>query len=608
MPLPPTPHGLPHDFFIPETQFRAWKMANTLAGVPVRDWVKPDVLCNRVLECCPHATTATTAYNHILSTLTKISKKVFDSSLKLYCDRVQAYLAKAPVKDDFAMQWKHSLERAQLRRELNQEESTSSIKADLLGQKLVGNMLSKRLEDPQQPVEETREPIDDQPHSEEAQPHSEDDQLHIVDQQHQQSIEKGKQLIEKGNQPVDKGKQPIDDDQQPIDDGQQPIDNGQQPIDAQQTSLEPISTILARAGEKLRLRETNGDQLSRLDRKIMTACLSSMLDFIERGQHSLFGDRWKGMEDSFKTQFPMAEPALPPQLKQAWEKVVELCHEQNAADARAYVAAEIDKNRDKEAIVGLELIQQLLIAYRRHHHLLDPFRLTAPAEYDLAFKLWLPLFDCLFADETFMSTRISETVNVYTAAQKQNMYANSSRAPIAFKIDIRFILTDRNGRQEIDMCAVEAAKNCANDNKIMDDHSKLLREGKDILDRLFAVVVEKEAAADMQGFIIQLGSTQGQISTIHLSKDDDIYVAIPRHRLLFPGSTASIRRFEPTLAALLHLRRHMRTMARIIKEQQELIQDKRNSLGTSHGRPAPTLIAHPFKKKMRPTWYTPPHQ
>ncbi|KAG0172305.1 hypothetical protein DFQ30_010717 [Apophysomyces sp. BC1015] len=96
------------------------------------------------------------------------------------------------------------------------------------------------------------------------------------------------------------------------------------------------------------------------------------------------------MQQHFLNKYCMIkEPKLPKSVHAAWGQVVHLCEERNEVEARSFVAKELDKHRDEEVIIGLETIQQLLIAFRRYHQLLDPFRISPPPEYDLAFKLWL---------------------------------------------------------------------------------------------------------------------------------------------------------------------------------------------------------------------------
>ncbi|KAL4208037.1 hypothetical protein AB4K20DRAFT_1988113 [Rhizopus microsporus] len=95
-------------------------------------------------------------------------------------------------------------------------------------------------------------------------------------------------------------------------------------------------------------------------------------------------------------------------VKAAWEQVVHLYENRNEMEARSFIAKGIDQHRDLEVIIGFKTIQQLLIAFRRYHQLLNPLHIKPPPEYDIAFKLWLPIFDCIFVEDPLLATRIAE--------------------------------------------------------------------------------------------------------------------------------------------------------------------------------------------------------
>ncbi|KAG0162563.1 hypothetical protein DFQ28_001081 [Apophysomyces sp. BC1034] len=114
---------------------------------------------------------------------------------------------------------------------------------------------------------------------------------------------------------------------------------------------------------------------------------------------------------------------------------------------------------------------------------------------------------------------IMETTNEYTAAQKRLTYKqqDSAHKAIAFKIDFRLFHHCCHSGKRIDIAKVESAKPGSND-KVTLDHAKLLREGKDALDRLLQAVMEQCVAYAMKAFVIQLDGFQGQMSSIHLDQ------------------------------------------------------------------------------------------
>ncbi|KAI9490660.1 hypothetical protein BDB00DRAFT_875120 [Zychaea mexicana] len=98
--------------------------------------------------------------------------------------------------------------------------------------------------------------------------------------------------------------------------------------------------------------------------------------------------------------------------------------------------------------------------------------------------------------------------------------------------------------------------------------AKLLRERKDILDKLLDTSFEQHAANAMMGIVIQLDGFQGAVSSIHLDQDG----------LCTRGVHA------------------------IISNQMDLCKDKRDSLGSSHACPATEIPPHDLTKRQRATW------
>ncbi|KAG0167893.1 hypothetical protein DFQ30_005534 [Apophysomyces sp. BC1015] len=154
---------------------------------------------------------------------------------------------------------------------------------------------------------------------------------------------------------------------------------------------------------------------------------------------------------------------------------------------------------DKDSMTGLRLVASLTI----HRTMLDPLRRIPPTEYDVAFQLWLPLFDRLFPG-TCISTRIAETSNEFTAINKRAMCSKGHHHPVAFKIGIRFVHHCHHTSTMIDIAAAETACDSSPCDKTINDNAKLLREGEDILDKLLNTSLEQHAANAMKGVVIQL--------------------------------------------------------------------------------------------------------
>ncbi|KAG0166869.1 hypothetical protein DFQ29_000762, partial [Apophysomyces sp. BC1021] len=137
--------------------------------------------------------------------------------------------------------------------------------------------------------------------------------------------------------------------------------------------------------------------------------------------------------------------------------------------------------------------------------------------------------------QVYKSLAPRKTTNEYTAAQKRLTYKqqDSAHKAIAFKIDFRLFHHCCHSGKRIDIAKVESAKPGSND-KVTLDHAKLLREGKDALDRLLQAVMEQCVAYAMKAFVIQLDGFQGQMSSIHL---DQLYCKILQNATLVFGKT-----------------------------------------------------------------------
>ncbi|ORX51667.1 hypothetical protein DM01DRAFT_1375387 [Hesseltinella vesiculosa] len=161
------------------------------------------------------------------------------------------------------------------------------------------------------------------------------------------------------------------------------------------------------------------------------------------------------------------------------------------------------------------------------------------------------------------SSSDSETMNPYSSDMKRQQYPQATNVS-SFKIDFRIIFSHHHHHKHIDLVAGEAARGI-DEQKLKLDHSKVTREAKEVLDRLILSSISGESP--QKGIAIQLMGLQGEISAVHLD-DSGLYVALPRARLSFPQSVASVKRFLPTLKALLTLRRDLESMAMLRPRSQ----------------------------------------
>lgn len=129
-------------------------------------------------------------------------------------------------------------------------------------------------------------------------------------------------------------------------------------------------------------------------------------------------------------------------------------------------------------------------------------------------------------------TKPDESISQYSQAEKQLQYVNEKHIK-AFKVDIRFFY-DFNGN-EYDVGAGEAAKEAIDEAKILSDKSKLLREGKDVLDRMLNTVIPEDDAKKTIGHPIQIKGLCAQVISVYLNPTR-LYIAKPLFKIYFPAS------------------------------------------------------------------------
>ncbi|KAG1538681.1 hypothetical protein G6F49_012527 [Rhizopus delemar] len=580
--MPPQPHGLPHEFVFDKKQLEGYKTNQILADIRVDKWGDFDIVCSSINQHFPdvEASKAISLFKH---SLRSINKNTTSMPMQLYTDRLITFLDEKPTKDRFLSAYSRVMDKMAIQSTVDHAKAKNELKADLVGTLLVEDALDKQAQNAMggNTISSSSASLStDADH-----PPSDDNNANDVIRKDAIEITSSDNIAHS------------------------PEDYNDCPDEC--ADIITTKSTIEKAAIEIHKRYTQGGLISSAERSIMSSGLSGILDFVnanEDGQRLLFGaPQWMEMhaqyEHKFKETFTFARPS---HLDEALTHIIHLCERSKEAAARVYLTKFMEANDvDEDSMMGLGLVLQLFDSLTIHRTMLDPLRRIQPTEYDVTFKLWLPLFDRLFAG-TYISTRIAETSNTFTAINKRAMYANSHHHPIAFKIDIRFVHNCHHTSKMIDVAAAEAALDGSANDKIINDNAKLLREGKDILDKLLNASLEQHAANAMMGIVIQLDGFQGAVSSIHLDQDG-LYVALPRQRLQYPRSIASLRRFSDTMDALLALKNQLCSISTIISSQMDLCKDKRASLGSKHARPATAIPPHHLTKKQRATWYSPPH-
>jgi hypothetical protein len=139
-----------------------------------------------------------------------------------------------------------------------------------------------------------------------------------------------------------------------------------------------------------------------------------------------------------------------------------------------------------------------------------------------------------------------ETINAYTTKKKKKIRYHDHDKIKGFKIDVRLLLDYH--KQEIDLCAGVVAINAFDNDKVMYDRSKVIREAKEICDHHIEVGLRSGSV----GWGIQVCGLEMRIVSVSMSRDD-LYVAVCQGMLYFPQNIHELQNFIDTLKGLVFL-------------------------------------------------------
>ncbi|OAC97554.1 hypothetical protein MUCCIDRAFT_168363 [Mucor lusitanicus CBS 277.49] len=222
-------------------------------------------------------------------------------------------------------------------------------------------------------------------------------------------------------------------------------------------------------------------------------------------------------------------------------------------------------------------------------------------EGDFASVVWSPVIRKILAIRKIIRLKFGESVNSDSTKSKQLQYEDDSNV-IGPKVDMRFVL-DLNGA-EVDVGAVECARALPSEDKLHHDETKLLKEGKDVVDgvinRLHEVDLER-----VQGRIMQTAGLYGEISCVTLSAPG-LYVARHVHKVKMPSDLHLLSPLIDTLLNLIETIQVMEDMALLIKQSEEFFADRRSSFGLKFGRAMGLIrMKNSYQSWLRDTYYFP---
>lgn len=139
-----------------------------------------------------------------------------------------------------------------------------------------------------------------------------------------------------------------------------------------------------------------------------------------------------------------------------------------------------------------------------------------------------------------------DSINEESSKAKREM--KNEKFPIGNKVDCRVCTQDSNGKVT-DLIKIEFARSHS-DKKFHDDHRKLLREGKTIVDHFYASpFLTKRAKRNVAANFIQIVGTEGKVNKIKLV-DNGLNVANKLGSLRLPSSGLDMRKARTLIERL----------------------------------------------------------
>ncbi|EIE89587.1 hypothetical protein G6F46_012804 [Rhizopus delemar] len=172
----------------------------------------------------------------------------------------------------------------------------------------------------------------------------------------------------------------------------------------------------------------------------------------------------------------------------------------------------------------------------------------------------------------------------------------------AFKVDIRFIF-DLDGK-EYDVGAGEVARETADKAKILHDKSKLLWEGKDVLDGILKAVIVESNAQKAVGHAIQIKGLCAQVIFIY-STNTGLYVAIPVFKIYFPVCLLHLSDFIDGLKNVFRFVDFLCDNAKLYESATISRKRRISSIDFDYNTQQRKLLAHSLIGLIKPTYYSP---
>jgi hypothetical protein len=357
-----------------------------------------------------------------------------------------------------------------------------------------------------------------------------------------------------------------------------------------------IHNIIHDAAVALHVRYQKSEKLTPNQLKTMACGLSSILDInsdeMNGSQQLLFDEAlWKKIYSKYTKKHTLNIPPLPTELDQQWNLICNLCRtNKDARQARHLICTLKLASATVQQDRTLDLLNEVIFQIESKQFMFDETNSKKLSERDFAYQLWLPLLSKLFFINNIVRIKVGETVLAGTSFSKSLLYHDAENV-VGFKVDIR-ILVDYK-KDEFDLMCGEACSQNAGDDKVQNDGSKLIREGKEMQRSLQHVFYDESNVGYV--WMVQVKGPKCSFSTLHPTQYC-YHVSIPQFEISFPTAYSLLdENANKFIARLLTFRSSVEKSA---VEVEKKLKD-------------PFRHQSPIRNQQQPsssTWFTPPRK
>ncbi|GAA5799953.1 hypothetical protein HPULCUR_005374 [Helicostylum pulchrum] len=380
----------------------------------------------------------------------------------------------------------------------------------------------------------------------------------------------------------------------------------------QQTPLtySAIKKVLITCANEIHQRYKNNQTINNKERQLMICGSSFILDLTEKSDiifKTLFSETdWDKIISHFENDLLIQKAEIDQKILAKWDYGTGLGVLSNdIGNSQIYFASQFAASASKQQRSTIKLFTAVLDVFQNNGFILEQKQPNNVIEGDYVDQIWLPVFKGpLFAiNGHLVGADKGETVIKNSTQQKSALYQSDSHV-IGFKVDVRLIYD--HGSSEFDIGAAEACLSEADDNKIVGDRAKLLREGKDNVDTLIKV-----SSGDIRSsWIIQISGLMAYICTVTYV-GSDLFVGTLQNTITFPSSIGELNDQAKSLDffnGLLQLRDNVENSAQIIKTHIYQANKTNTNINAKYSSLGPSPPPHTNQPSCQ-TWYSPPgHQ